>query len=372
MKPSHASEADLAAELDLPDTFTTEVPLLFPVKGAVRFDDQAQLHAVKYLQGLARAVHGDGSFVFEGARALDIQEGSPCVVSLENGSVRARDVIVATNVPFGDHGLYDALCRIHRSYLVAGLVDTAPLDATFISVDEPMRSILTIAIDGKGYVLAGGEGHPASESGDSAERYRRLAGFARDRLGVEEVAYRWSTKDGIPVDGLPYVGLMSPEAKHVYVITGLRKWGPTNGTAAALTLADALTGRENPWAAVFNSNRTAPADSAEKTAGESPEARQPPPSVRNWPPERGRHRGCRRKHGRLQRRSGPCPCRLGRLHASGPHRGVQPRRRHLGLPLPRLPLRHRRQRHSRSRSRCSPPGLYPESALSTSMFFPSK
>lgn len=266
------AEADLAAELGLPATFTTEVPLPFPVKGAVRFDDQAQLHAVKYLQGLARAVDGDGSFVFEGSRALDIQEGSPCMVSLENGSVRARDVIVATNVPLGDHGLYDALCRIHRSYLVAGLVDGAPLDATFISVDEPMRSILTIAIDGKSYMLAGGEGHPASEAGDSAERYRRLAGFARDRLGVEEVAYRWSTQDGIPVDGLPYVGLMSAEAKHVYVITGLRKWGLTNGTAAALILADTLTGQENPWATVFNSNRASAEDSAQKPTAESPAA----------------------------------------------------------------------------------------------------
>ncbi|MFJ6416625.1 FAD-dependent oxidoreductase [Paeniglutamicibacter sp. NPDC091659] len=266
------AEADLAADLGLPATFTTEVPLPFPVKGAVRFDDQAQVHAVKYLQGLALAVDGQGSFVFEGARALGIREGSPCVVTLENGSVRARDVIVATNVPFGDHGRYDARSRAHRSYLVAGLVDNPPLDATFISVDEPMRSILTVGIDGKSYILAGGEGHPASEAGDTAVRYRRLAAFARDHLGITEVAYRWSTQDGIPLDGLPYVGLMSPTAKHVYVITGLRKWGLTNGTAAALILADTLTGRENPWAAVFDSNRAAPADSVKPSAAENPEA----------------------------------------------------------------------------------------------------
>ncbi|GAA1496818.1 FAD-dependent oxidoreductase [Paeniglutamicibacter kerguelensis] len=266
------AEADLAAEFGLPATFTTEVPLPFPVKGAVRFDGQAQLHAVKYLQGLARAVDGDGSFVFEGARAQDIQEGSPCVVSLEDGSVRARDVIVATNVPFGDHGLFEARSRAHRSYLVAGRVDTPPLDATFISVDEPMRSVLTVGIDGKSYMLAGGEGHPASEATDTAAHYRRLAAFARDRLGVDEVAYRWSTQDGIPLDGLPYVGLMSPDAKHVYVITGLRKWGLTNGTAAALILTATLTGRENQWAAVFNSNRSAPADSAKRPDEENPDA----------------------------------------------------------------------------------------------------
>jgi len=255
-------EANLAAGLGLPAAFTTEVPLPFPVKGAVRFDGQAQIHAVKYLQGLARAVGGGGSFVFEQTRAQRIHDGSPAVVDTEHGTVRARDIIVATNVPFGGQGLFYLRCHPHRSYLVAGRVDTPPLDATFISVDEPMRSILTAGVNGTSYVLTGGEGHRVSESGDTAARYRRLAAFAHDRLGVDKIAYRWSTQDGIPLDGLPYAGLMSPTAKHVYVITGLRKWGLSNGTAAALILTDTLSGRENPWASVFNSNRITPAASA--------------------------------------------------------------------------------------------------------------
>ncbi|GAC1372746.1 MAG: FAD-dependent oxidoreductase [Pseudarthrobacter sp.] len=252
------AEAALATDLGLPVTFTTDVPLPFPAKGAVRFDGQAQFHPVKYLQGLARAVHGDGSFVFEGTRALQVHDGEPGVVDTERGTVRARDIIVATNVPFGDQGSFDARCQPHRSYIVAGRVDAPPRDATFISVDEPMRSILTVSIDGKTYVLTGGEGHPASEAGDTAGRYGRLAAFAHDRLGVTEVTHRWSTQDNLPVDGLPYVGRMSADAKHVYVITGLRKWGLTNGTAAALILTDTIIGRENPWAAVFDSNRRTP------------------------------------------------------------------------------------------------------------------
>ena len=256
------AEASLAARLGLPAAFTTEVPLPFAVKGAVRFDGQAQIHAVKYLHGLARSVNGEGSFVFEETRAQHVRDGSPVVVNTENGTVRARNVIVATNVPWGGQGLFYLRSHPHRSYLVAGRVDTPPLDATFISVDEPMRSILTARVNGANYVLAGGEGHRVSEPGDTAARYRRLAAYARDRLGVDKVAYRWSTQDGMPLDGLPYVGRMSPNSKHVYVITGLRKWGLSNGTAAALMLTDTLTGRENPWAPVFNSNRITPVASA--------------------------------------------------------------------------------------------------------------
>lgn len=255
-------EAALAARLGLPAAFTTDVPLPFPVKGAVRFDGQAQIHSVEYLQGLAASVNGGGSFVYEGTPVQKVHDGSPGVVDTEGSAIRAGDIIVATNVPFGGQGLFDVRCHPHRSYLIAGRVDSPPLDATFISAEEPLRSILTASVDGSSYVLVGGEGHRVSEAGDTTGRYRRLAAFAHDRLGVGEIAYRWSTQDGIPLDGLPYVGRMSPTAKHVYVIAGLRKWGLTNGTAAALILTDTLTGRENGWAAVFNSNRITPAASA--------------------------------------------------------------------------------------------------------------
>ncbi|WP_427007357.1 FAD-dependent oxidoreductase [Pseudarthrobacter sp. H2] len=257
-------EAALAVRLGLPAAFTTDVPLPLAVKGAVRFDGQAQIHTVQYLQGIAQAVNGGGSFVFEGTRAQRIRDGSPGMVDTGSGTVRARDIIVATNVPFGGQGLFYVRCHPHRSYLVAGRVDTPPLDATFISAEEPLRSILTASVGGTSYVLTGGEGHRVSEAGDTAGRYRRLAAFAHERLGVGEIAYRWSTQDGIPLDGLPYVGRMSPAAKHVYVITGLRKWGLSNGTAAALILADTLNGRENRWAPAFNSNRITPAASARR------------------------------------------------------------------------------------------------------------
>lgn len=248
-------EATLAGSLGLPATYTTDVPLPFEVRGAVRFDDQAQIHAVAYAQGLARAVHGDGSFVFEHTRARHLADGSPCTVGTEQGTVRARDVIVATNVPFADEGSFDARCRPFRSYLVAARTDDPPWDATFISADEPQRSILSINIKGTGYLLAGGEGHPASEPVDTASRYRRLAAFARDRLAAGKVVYRWSTQDAMPADGLPYVGLMSPASQHVYVVTGLRKWGLSNATAAALILTDAICDQPNPWARIFDSNR---------------------------------------------------------------------------------------------------------------------
>lgn len=273
------AEAELAARLGLPASFTTDVPLPFPVAGAVRFEHQAQLNAVKYLHGIARAVDGGGSTVVERTPVREIRDGSPAEAVTDHGTVRARDIIVATNVPIGDDGRYRGRLTIHRSYIVASPARGLPGDATFISADEPMRSLLTAREAGAEYLLVGGEGHPVPDGGaaggGSAERFGRLAEFSRLRFDTGAPAYRWSTQDTLPVDGLPSAGLMAPAARHVYVITGLRKWGLTNGTAAALAVADAVTGAVSPWAALFDSTRPL-AGGAAPAASTTAEAHLPP------------------------------------------------------------------------------------------------
>ena len=51
--------------------------------------------------------------------------------------------------------------------------------------------------------------------------------------------------------------------------TGFAKWGMTGGTAAALVLADALQGRENPWASLFDPNRFKPLAAASRFVEEN-------------------------------------------------------------------------------------------------------
>ena len=220
--------------------------------------DQAQLHATKYLVGLARAIDGDGSHVFEESRVDEVDDGTPCRVATESGSVTAGAVIVATNFPILDRGLFFARCHPHRSYLIAVALDGPLPDGTFISAGEPLRSIMPHSAAGRDLLLVGGEGHRASDKVDAAERYRRLEAWAKERFPVASLEYRWSTQDAIPIDGVPYVGRMSPFSKHVYVATGFRKWGLSNGTAAGMILADKLLDKPNPWARVFNSNRVKP------------------------------------------------------------------------------------------------------------------
>jgi glycine/D-amino acid oxidase-like deaminating enzyme/nitrite reductase/ring-hydroxylating ferredoxin subunit len=250
-------EARLAAELGLPASYVDSVDLPFGVSGAVRFADQAQLHAARYLIGLAQAVAGDGSHVFE-QTAPEVSGGNPRPLQSVEGTVTADAVIVATNIPFLDRGLFFARCHAYRSYLIAVGLDGRLPEDTFISAEEPLRSVMPYRSNGRELLLVGGEGHRAGDRVDAAERYRTLETWARERFPVTSLEYRWSTQDAMPVDGVPYVGPLTPLEHNLYVATGFRKWGLSNGTVAGMILADRLLGRENPWASLFNSNRLRP------------------------------------------------------------------------------------------------------------------
>jgi nitrite reductase/ring-hydroxylating ferredoxin subunit len=118
-------------------------------------------------------------------------------------------------------------------------------------------------------LMVGGESHKVGQS-DEAQRYAAVEAWAREHWSVREVAYRWSTQDAMPVDGVPYVGKLNPLAKSLWVGTGFLKWGLTNGTAAARILADRIVGDEPPaYAGVFDSTRLKPLASVKELVKEN-------------------------------------------------------------------------------------------------------
>ena len=247
-------EAAASREAGLAVTLTAETDLPWEVPRALRLDDQAEFHPVKYLVGLAGAAREAGAEVFEGSRAVGVSDGEPCVVRLENGrSITARHVVVATHIPFLDRGAYFARTHPERSYAIAMEVAGPVPQGMYIS--SPGGHSLRAHPDRDGeLLLVGGEGHKVGQA-DEAQRIARLEEWARRRFEVREIRSRWSSQDNLSVDGLPYVGPLAPFSKHVLTATGFRKWGFSNGAAAAQMLVDHIAERANPWAEVFDSNR---------------------------------------------------------------------------------------------------------------------
>ena len=264
-------EAEAARRAGVDAELTTETDLPYPVRAAVRVDDQAQFHPWKYLAALTRIVDGDGSHVLELTRATDVRNGSRCEVETTSGIVRAAHVVVATQMPFLDRGLYFMRAHPMKSYVIAAPIDTerAPR-GMYISVDQPTRSIRsTPADDGGRMLIVGGEGHKPGDDPDTNARYARLEAFMRERFGVDGAEYHWSTHDYIPVDKLPYIGRLRRGVDNIYVATGFAKWGLTKGTLAAEIISDAILGRENEWAELYDSTRLDARHSAARFAKEN-------------------------------------------------------------------------------------------------------
>lgn len=78
-------EARIAQDAGLPVVMTDEVDLPFAVAGAARLDGQVELHPVRYAHGLAAAIDGGGSAVFENTRATGLHEGRPVRIDTTQG-----------------------------------------------------------------------------------------------------------------------------------------------------------------------------------------------------------------------------------------------------------------------------------------------
>jgi Rieske Fe-S protein len=157
------------------------------------------------------------------------------------------------------------------SYAVAADVSEAAAPrGMYLSSDQPTRSIRsTPSNDARRILIIGGEGHKPGLEEDTRRRYEALERFLAERFDVDRVEHRWSTHDYTPVDGLPYIGRLTRGSRGVYVATGFAKWGLTKGTLAAMLMTDAIQGRPNVWAELYDAKRLKPLASAKTFAKEN-------------------------------------------------------------------------------------------------------
>ncbi|HEX2240196.1 MAG TPA: FAD-dependent oxidoreductase [Actinomycetota bacterium] len=263
-------EVDAAIRAGLAAEFVNDASLPIPFAAGVRLPDQAQFHPRKYLLHLAKEIEQGEGRIFEHTRAIGITENAICRVSTDRGNIDADYAVVATNYPFVDRGLFFARVHPQRSYVVAGPIARADApDGMFISSDEPTRSIRTIRNGAETLLMVGGNGHAVGQEYDTETQYRDLETWTKDRFPVSEISHRWSTQDGVTVDAIPYAGTARRSSDRLFMATGFGKWGMTNGTAAALVIADQILGRENSFADLYDPHRVTVKASASKFAREN-------------------------------------------------------------------------------------------------------
>jgi glycine/D-amino acid oxidase-like deaminating enzyme/nitrite reductase/ring-hydroxylating ferredoxin subunit len=251
------AEVELERELGLPTEFIAETDLPFPVAGALALEGQAQFHPRRYLAGLADAFVAAGGTLHDGTRVLDVDGGAAPSVRTDRGTVAADHVVLATGIPIVDRKLFFAKVSPRREYAVAAAIDRASgLSETYYSAGTPRHSLRMAEEDGTSLVIVVGESHKTGEEEHTERRYAALTGWLEERLPIQGVRYRWSTQDYDSADGLPYAGYAG--SGNVLTATSFGGWGMTNGTAAAVAIADLVIGEAEEWADVYDVGRHHP------------------------------------------------------------------------------------------------------------------
>ena len=221
-------------------TDATELP--FPVSSAVVLDGQAQFHPLKFLDKLS-----DELDIYEHTRATDISENT---VITENGKIKAQYIVIASHFPFVNMpGYYFMRLHQDRSYVIA-LKNTFNPQCIYLGTDDGLSI--------RGYndmILLGGSSHRTGENSDGG-KYDLLRQKAEHFWPESREIASWSAQDCITLDGIPYIGRFSHDAKNVFVATGFGKWGMTGSMISSMAISDMINGVKNGWSDIFSPERS--------------------------------------------------------------------------------------------------------------------
>lgn len=275
--------------------FSKAEELPFKVAGAVCFEHQAQFHPLKFIASIAKDLK-----IYEHTFVKELKEK---IAVTNQGKISFQKAIFTTHFPIDNkHGMYFLKMYQHRSYVIA-LKNAPILEGMYVDERDKglsFRNYSNCLLLGGGSYRTGKKGGNWSELRDFANKYYPEA---------EEIAF-WATQDCISLDRMPYIGQYSKFKKNYYVATGFNKWGMTSSMVAAGILTDLITGKENPYAEIFNPSRSMVKPQLFINMGESAL------NLMTFNQKRCPHMGCALKWNEAER-SWDCPCHGSRFDEDG-------------------------------------------------------
>ncbi|HZG73523.1 MAG TPA: FAD-binding oxidoreductase, partial [Chondromyces sp.] len=237
-------EAKAYETLGIEGGLAETMPLKVPFKAAVRMTNQAQYHPLKFYRKILSIITEKGGKVFEHTTAVKVKKAGSLEVTTRDGyTVTCEHVIEGSHFPFYDRDYYFTRLYPMRSYLIAIKPKKEFPGGMYITAEEPTRSVRSALYRGEEVLLVGGENHKTGHGISTHEHYEALEQYAEEEFGIKEFPYRWSAQDLVTLDKLPYIGRTSDD-ENIYVATGYRKWGMTNGTAAGLLISELIMNRQ--------------------------------------------------------------------------------------------------------------------------------
>jgi len=239
--------------------------------GVLRFPEQAQMHPLRLLSGIAEQIAREGVRIHSHTHVKDIKGGAEAIVQTSGGAVvRCQHVVVATNTPMNTTLAMHTKQSGYQTYVLALAVERGVLPPILLwdgpwEDDEFYNYIRLVPAEERGsnagsspqdLLLLGGEDHKTGQGPDGDGPFVRLEAWARKHLPMcREVVNRWSGEVMEPADGLGYIGHSPVGPRNVYMVTGDSGNGMTHSAIGAMLIPDLIAGRTNPWADLYDPAR---------------------------------------------------------------------------------------------------------------------
>jgi len=237
-------------------------PLIgFDTGPCLRFPEQAQLHPIRYLRGLAAAFVELGGSIYCGVRADRVEGGRPARVHTDGKkTLFAGSVVIATNPPINSRVAIPLRQAAYRSYVIAVRIAAGSVArALYWDTADPYHYVRVAPGVGadEELLIVGGEDHRTGQDDHGELRWERLETWTRERFAAAgAVVARWSGQIMEPADGLAFIGRSPDGERGVFIVTGDSGNGMTHGALAGALLTDLVLGRANPWASLYDPRRT--------------------------------------------------------------------------------------------------------------------
>lgn len=239
------------------------IPANFPYvpSSVVNVPDQAQFNPLRYVQQLAASIEGEGCRIYENTKVTDFEDGEPCIVKTNRGTVRAKKVIQATHSPKGIYAVHTAM-EVYREYCFAvKLNGPLPPKAIYWHLEETnLFSIRPYSNEHGNFLIVLEDSQKTGHNEHTEQSFKKVEEYMRAHFDVANIEFTWAAQNYKPADSLPYIGT-SPTEDNIYIATGFGPDGLVYGTLASIIISDLILGVKNVWAEIYDPKRFTPAAS---------------------------------------------------------------------------------------------------------------